>query len=100
MAGLVNTFQPDKARGAFDWAQKAPAWFILLIGASELLGVFGIIASYATGILPFLTSWAAIWFAVIMVLAFGIHVRAKDTRGSILNIVFFVLSIAVAYGLW
>jgi putative oxidoreductase len=100
MAGFVKTFQPDKARGAFDWAQKAPAWFILFIGVTEILGAIGILAPYATGILPFLTAWAAIGFTVIMVLAFGVHLQAKDTRGSILNIVFFLLSVAVAYGRW
>ena len=100
MAGFVKTFQPDKTRTAFDWAKEAPTWFILFIGVTELLGAIGIIAPYATGILPFLTAWAAIGFAVIMVLAFGVHIRAKDTRGAIMNIVFFVLSIAVAYGRW
>jgi putative oxidoreductase len=100
MAGFVKTFQPDKARGAFDWAQKAPASFILFIGVTELLGAIGIIAPYATGILPFLTAWAAIGFAIIMVLAMAVHVRAKDSRGSIMNVVFFALSVTVAYGRW
>lgn len=100
MAGFTKTFQPEKARAAFDWAQKAPAWFILFIGVTEILGAIGIIAPYATGIMHFLTAWAAIGFAVIMVLAFGVHLQAKDTRGSILNIVFFVMSVAVAYGRW
>jgi hypothetical protein len=44
MVGFVKIFQPIKAHGTFDWAQNAPAWFILFIGASELLRVIGIIA--------------------------------------------------------
>ena len=72
----------------------------LFIGVTEILGVIGIIVPYATGILPFLTAWAAIGFAVIMVLAMVVHARERDTRGVIMNVVFFVLSLAVAYGRW
>lgn len=100
MAGFTKTFQPDKARAAFDWAKEAPASFILFIGITEILGVIGIIVPYATGILPFLTAWAAVGFAIIMVLAMVVHARARDTRGIIMNVVFFILSLAVAYGRW
>lgn len=100
MAGFVKTFQPAKARTAFDWAKAAPASFILFIGVTELFGAIGIIVPYATGIFPFLTAWAALGFAVIMVLAMTVHARAHDTRGIIMNVVFFALSLAVAYGRW
>lgn len=100
MAGFTKTFQPDKARAAFDWAKEAPVSFILFIGITEILGVIGIIVPYATGILPFLTAWAAIGFAIIMVLAMVVHARERDTRGIIMNVVFSALSLAVAYGRW
>jgi uncharacterized membrane protein YphA (DoxX/SURF4 family) len=100
MAGFTKTFQPDKARAAFAWAKASSASFILFIGITEILGVIGIIVPYATGILPFLTAWAAIGFAIIMVLAIVVHARARDTRGIIMNVVFFILSLSVAYGRW
>ena len=98
MARFTKTFQTAKAHAAFDWAKEAPASFILFIGVTEILGAIGIIVSYATGILPFLTAWAALGFAVIMVLTMVVHARHRDTRGIIMNVVFFVLSLAVAYG--
>lgn len=100
MVGFTKTFQPAKTRATFDWAKEAPASVILFIGVTEILGAIGIIVPYATGILPFLTAWAAIGFAVIMVLAMIVHARHRDTRGIIMNVVFFVLSLAVAYGRW
>ena len=100
MAGFIKTFQPAKTRATFDWAKEAPASVILFIGVTEILGAIGIIVPYATGIMPFLTAWAAIGFAVIMVLAIIVHARHRDTRGIIMNVVFFVLSLAVAYGRW
>ena len=100
MAGFTKTFQPAKAHAAFDWDKEAPVSFIRFIGIPEILGAIGIIVPYATGILPFLTAWTALGFAVIMVLAIIVHARHRDTRGIIMNVVFFVLSLAVTYGCW
>lgn len=56
--------------------QRSPVSFIRFIGITEILDAIGIIAPYATGILPILTPLAALGFAVIMLLAMIVHARA------------------------
>lgn len=67
------------------------------IGMLELLGIFGIILPQLTGILPILTPMAAVGFALIMLVAFMIHLKRKDYKILPLLITVFALSVIVAY---
>lgn len=43
------------------------------IGICELAGAFGVVLPMATGIAPWLSAWAAIGLATVMLLAIGYH---------------------------
>lgn len=79
---------------------------IRLIGLSELLGALGLTLPWWTGIGPWLTPLAALGFAVIMILAFGVHTRLmrrapnpevarREARNRITNVVLLIASLIV-----
>jgi hypothetical protein len=67
------------------------------IGLLELLGVFGIIIPQFTSIMPVLTPIAAVGFALIMLVAFIIHLKRKEYKILPLLVIVFALSLIVAY---
>jgi uncharacterized membrane protein YphA (DoxX/SURF4 family) len=67
------------------------------VGLLELLGVFGIILPQLTGILPVLTPVAAVGFALIMLVAFIIHLKRKEYKILPLLAIVFALSLIAAY---
>jgi uncharacterized membrane protein YphA (DoxX/SURF4 family) len=74
-----------------------PYPLIRFIGISELLGVIGIILPWLTGILPILTPVTAVCFAAVMVLAAPIHFKRKEYKSVLVNLMFFSVSVFVAY---
>lgn len=79
---------------------------IRLIGISELLGALGLTLPWWTGIAPWLTPLAALGFAVIMVLAFGVHtglmrrapspeVARREAWNRVTNVVLLIASLTV-----
>jgi hypothetical protein len=48
------------------------------IGTAELTGAVGVIVPMATGVAPWLSWWAAVGLATIMLLAIGFHLRRKE----------------------
>jgi uncharacterized membrane protein YphA (DoxX/SURF4 family) len=71
---------------------------IRLISVAEILGALGLILPGATGIATVLTPVAAGGLAIIMIGAVVTHVRRKDVRGTVLNLVLLALSVVVAIG--
>jgi uncharacterized membrane protein YphA (DoxX/SURF4 family) len=68
------------------------------IAALEILGVIGIILPWALQILPILTPVSAIGFAIIMLLAAGIHYKRKEYKSVIgINLTTFLICILIAY---
>ncbi len=55
------------------WPAALPVWLVRLIGAAELAGAVGILVPAFTGILPWLTRWAAFGLAAVMGFALGYH---------------------------
>jgi uncharacterized membrane protein YphA (DoxX/SURF4 family) len=52
---------------------------ITFIGIAEIAGSLGIVLPMATNIAPWLSPWAAIGLAIIMLLAIGFHVRRHES---------------------
>ena len=48
------------------------------IGICELAGAFGVVLPMATGVAPWLSGWAAVGLATVMLLAIGFHVRRRE----------------------
>jgi uncharacterized membrane protein YphA (DoxX/SURF4 family) len=53
------------------------------IGIAEIAGAVGIVLPMATNIAPWLSPWAAVGLAAIMLLAIGFHVRRRESPGSV-----------------
>lgn len=86
---------------AEDLAKHDPSFpFALMkfIGIAELAGALGMILPSATRIAPKLTPIAAIGLVIIMVLAFGHHVRREEWSHTPPTIVLGALAAFVAWG--
>ncbi|NLR62377.1 DoxX family protein [Chitinophaga polysaccharea] len=68
---------------------------IRFIGMIEILGAVGMIAPWATGILPWLTPFAALGFAVIMMMAAPIHYKRGEYVAVAFNIFLLLTALAV-----
>ena len=100
-AGLLKLLTPRERLPEQMAAVKAlPQTTIRLIGALEVLGAIGIVVPALTGILPGLTSWAALGLAATMIGAALTHARRGETSRIGGNAVLFVLALFVAWGRW
>ena len=96
--GLMKTFLPAESLSKFSWTLRNSEAFIRLVGVSELLIGAGLVLPWFTGILPLLTSLAAVSLCLIMVLAIAEHVRHKETNEIGKNVVILLLAAFVAVG--
>ncbi len=89
---------------AFDqFAASAPALadqrgLVTFIGIAELAGALGLILPRLTGILPGLTTWAAVGLGTIMLLATGFHLMRGEVSHAAVTVVLLALSAFVIYG--
>ena len=77
-----------------------PASLAHFIGTAELLGVLGLLLPGPLGIAPMLTPIAAAYLGTIMVLAAPIHIRRREYRSAVGNVVLLALWSLVAVGRW
>lgn len=100
MAGFTKlTSAPaDMVAMGMLWAENSPVTLIRFIGLAEVLGTIGIILPAATRIKPELTKLAALGFAVIMVLAFGLHAYRGEFGVLPVNVILFALAALVIWG--
>ena len=69
---------------------------ITFIGMAEIAGSLGIVLPMATNIAPWLSPWAAIGLAIIMLLAIGFHVRRHESVA--VPVILFLLAAFVVFG--
>jgi len=69
---------------------------VTFIGICELAGAFGVVLPMATGIAPWLSAWAAVGLATVMLLAIGYHVRRREPPA--VPAILFALAVFVAVG--
>jgi uncharacterized membrane protein YphA (DoxX/SURF4 family) len=62
-----------------------PLPVIRVVAACELIGVVGLIAPKATGVLPVLTAVAAIGLAIVMIGAIISHTRLREPGPVVVN---------------
>lgn len=96
MAGGMKLFAYAKANESMAWVKAIDAGQVRMIGAVELLGAIAVIVPRATGILAWLTPLAAFGLALVMVSAMVFHLRRKETKEAIVNIVLMALAVVVA----
>ena len=69
---------------------------ITFIGMAEIAGSLGIVLPMATNIAPWLSPWAAVGIATIMLLAIGFHARRRESM--VAPAIFFLLAAFVVFG--
>jgi uncharacterized membrane protein YphA (DoxX/SURF4 family) len=77
-----------------------PPAFRIFIGVAELAAVAGLILPGVTGILPWLTSLAALGLMIVMLGAIILHVSRHETSSVTASGVLLVLLTFVAYMRW
>ena len=99
-AGLMKTVQPiDALASMMAWVGHSPETLVRFIGIVEVLGALGVILPALTRILPWLTPFAALGFAIIQVLAIGVHASLGETATSLpINLLLLALSLLVVWG--
>ena len=96
LTGGLKVVRPkDKLSEQFHWAKTWSPGRIKLLGLAEVLGAVGLIAPAATGILPVLTSVAAVCLAILMVGAVKTHLDLKEPFAPAAVLVVLCLVIAV-----
>ncbi len=98
MAGLMKTFQYEKAKAQMKWVNAVPRGLVTFVGIVEILGAVGLILPALTGILPVLTPLAAVGLVIVMLLASGFHATRGEYQGVVANLILFALSAFVVYG--
>lgn len=89
-------------RGLERWTgfSDLPRAQVVFTGFAEVLGAAGLVLPMATGILPWLTPLAALGLAVIVLLATGFHLRAKEYGPALETALWTSISVVIAMGRW
>ncbi|MFK7949489.1 MAG: DoxX family protein [Saprospiraceae bacterium] len=99
MAGATKTFQPMEVLAeSLPWVTETSSALVRFIGISELLGGIGLLLPSILRIKPFLTVWAAIGLATIMLFAAIFHGSRGEFSAIGINAVFMALAGFVAWG--
>ncbi|MGZ5220969.1 MAG: DoxX family protein [Flavitalea sp.] len=96
--GYMKTFYPVAQLANFSWTTRSSEGFVRSVGISEILIGAGLVLPELTGILPELTSYAALALAMIMVLAIAEHIRNKEAKEIWKNLLIILLAGLVAVG--
>lgn len=99
-AGFNHAFRLEsfRAQPNMGWAKAVPTNLMVFIGLSEIAGGLGIILPALTGILPWLTPWAAVGLALVMLFAAIFHIGRREVPNTVVNFVLFLVAAFVAYG--
>jgi hypothetical protein len=96
LLGLMKTFMPVEWLTDLTWTTRSSEGFVRFVGLSELLIGIGLILPQLTGILPILTSLAAMSLCIVMVLAIADHVKYKELKEIGKNVIILLLAAFVA----
>jgi uncharacterized membrane protein YphA (DoxX/SURF4 family) len=101
VVGSAKAFGYERfsARPGGAWARDLGRTRVRVIGLLEIAGALGLIVPVVTGILPWLTPLAAACLTATMVGAAALHLRRRETRAILQNVVLGAASALVAIGL-
>jgi putative oxidoreductase len=99
MAGATKLSQPAEVLAqSLPWVTSTPIALVRFIGLSEVLGGLGLILPALLRIKPFLTTWAAIGLAVVMLLAAIFHATRGEFSNIGINVVIMAIAAFIAWG--
>ena len=61
IAGVMKLFQYERAQASWPWVKDVSKGFVTSIGVIDLLGGLGVLLTWLTGILPWLSF---LWFGI------------------------------------
>lgn len=79
------------------WVDTVPMTGVRLIGLVEVLGAVGLVLPPLTDVAPGLAIAAAVGFAVLQVLAAGLHASRREFADLPMNVVLVVLAVVAAW---
>ncbi|SFC75342.1 DoxX-like family protein [Flexibacter flexilis DSM 6793] len=98
MSGTVVYLMRDKLKSKMTWLTAYSSSMVLVICLSKIAGAIGLILPLYLGIATILTPLAAVGLAIVMALAFAYHLQHKEYKDVPATVLFFALSLFVAYG--
>lgn len=99
MAGLMKSSQPIEALAeSLPWVTGTPASLVRFIGISELAGGIGLLLPSLLRWKPFLTVWAALGLAMVMVFAAIFHASRGEFSAIGMNVVIMAIALFIAWG--
>lgn len=99
LAGLRKITENNSKLGPqLPWTTRFPIWLIKLIGVLELLAGLGFILPRLAGVQQELTPLTAASVAVAMIFAFIHHLRYREKKEAVMNVVILLLSAFIIYG--
>jgi uncharacterized membrane protein YphA (DoxX/SURF4 family) len=99
-AGLMKLSTPkDRLVERMEWARGVTPRGIKAIGLAELLGGIGLVLPAVTGVMPWLTTAAAIGLALAMVFAIFTHIRLREISQALPAAVLLLMLIVTIIGL-
>lgn len=99
MAGAMKASQPIETMAeSLPWVTDVSAGLVRFIGVSELLGGLGLLLPSLLRIKPFLTVWAAIGLAVVMIFAAIFHGSRGEFSAIGMNVVMAAMFVFIAWG--
>ena len=81
-------------------AAALPLGLVRFVAACEIAGSVGLILPLGLSIAPFLTAWAAIGLALVMIGAAFTHYRIQELGPIAINLIILTLCMVVAYERW
>ncbi len=98
-AGITKINVPkDQLATKFTWLGSLSPTLVHFIGGLEVLGAIGLILPAITKIATVLTPLAASGLALIMLGAFGVHLRRHEVSRLPVTVILLALTVVVAWG--
>ncbi len=91
---------PSKMQRGIQRLGRATRPLLVLISFVVALGGAGLVLPGATGIMVWLTPWAAALLALSMLVAVVLHAGCREKPSVVVGLILVVLAAFVAYGRW
>ena len=98
--GVMHFVVPVGLPELLDWMYDLDPTLHYVSGVAEIIGGLGLILPGLTGVMPELTSWAAVGLGLVMVGAMIYHAGRAEVINIALNIVVAAVMAYIAYGRW
>ena len=98
--GVMHFVVPVGLPELLDWMYDLDPTLHYVSGVAEIIGGLGLILPGLTGVMPELTSWAAVGLGLVMVGAMIYHAGRGEVVNIVLNVVVAAVMAYIAYGRW